>query len=297
MDEAHEMSTTGVSAVRVRGFCVGLAALLGTIVPANAVAGERELAVAADETVEVEVATVALAQPSATPVVLLREPEASKIVPIFIGTAQARSILRALRGVDTPRPMSHDLMADLVERFDGRLQRVYVDDLEDQTFLGMLELAAAAGDDTVRVDARPSDAIALALRAGAPIHIAPAVIEATATVDYRALGQEQVVTAAGITVMAPKEQLRRALDLPDRDGLVVTRAVGPAAGAGLAAGALILEVNGERPTSPMDFLRLVRATPDGGELKLRYWHEGEIAAVSVPTAVPDDPGRAATPAF
>ncbi len=283
--------------MRVRGFCVGSAALLGLAIAANAAAGERELAVAAEEAVEVEVSTVALAQPSGTPAVLLREPQASEIVPIFIGTAQARSILRALRGVDTPRPMSHDLMADLVESLDGRLRRVYVDDLKDQTFLGMLELEGAAGDEPIRIDARPSDAIALALRTGAPIHIAPAVIEATATVDYRALGQDQVVTAAGITVMAPEEEIRRALDLPDRDGLVVTRAVGPAAGAGLAAGALILEVNGERPSSPMDFLRLVRGTPDGDELELRYWRDGEIATASVPTAVPDDPGRAASPAF
>lgn len=284
-----------VDGLRTAGVALALAAVLGAS-PASAYA-ERELAANADAFVEVEVATVAVAQPTGTPVVLLREPEQSRIVPIFIGPSQARSILRALRGVDAPRPMTHDLMGQLIGSLEARLARVYVDDLRDDTFLAMLELSAQGRDEHVRVDTRPSDAIALALRVGADIHVARPVIEATASIDYRGLEQEQVVTAAGITVMAPKPALREALDLPDRDGLVVTEAVGPAAGARLSAGALIVAVNGEPPGSPMGFLERVRATPEGESVELRYWQDGEEATIEVPTAIPERPREAATPTF
>ncbi len=258
---------------------------------------ERELAADSDAFVEVEVATVAVAQPNGTPVVLLRDAEANRIVPIFIGPAQARSILRALRGKDTPRPMTHDLMGRVLERLEARLDRIYVDDLRDDTFYGMLEFDVSGQDEPLRVDTRPSDAIALALRVGASMHVARPVIEATASIDYRGLEREQVVTAAGITVMASRPELREALELPDRDGLVVTEAVGPAAGAGLSAGALILEVNGEAPESPMGFLRRVRETPEDQPITLRYWQDSEEHTIEVPTGIPDQPQQAATPAF
>lgn len=275
---------------------LAIAAMVGLYTPL-AGSAERELAADADAFVEVEVATVAVAQPNATPVVLLREPDESRIVPIFVGPAQARSILRVLRGMDTPRPMTHDLMGNVIDALDARLERVYVDDLRDDTFYGMLEFEVSGRDEPLRVDTRPSDAIALALRAGASMHIARRVIEATASIDYRGLDREQVVTAAGITVMASRPELREALELPERDGLVVTEAVGPAAGAGLSAGALILEINGQAPESPMAFLQRVRETPEGEPITLRYWQDGEEHTIEVPTGIPDQPQQAATPAF
>jgi bifunctional DNase/RNase len=276
---------------------VVLPLLTALATPNKGATAERDLAAAPQDFVEVEVATVARTQPAGTPAVLLREPHASDIVPIFIGRTQARSILRALRGIEPPRPMTHGLMTRLVDDLDARLVRVYVDDLRENTFLGMLELEVEGRDDKLRIDTRPSDAIALAIRVGASIHVAPDVIAATASIDYRTLDTEQVVTAAGIAVMSPRPELREALDLPDREGLVVTRAVGPAAGAGLGPGALIIEVNGETPGAPMEFLQMVRATPDGQRLELRYWREGEIASASVPTTIPEDPERGTGPAF
>lgn len=279
-----------------RTVAAALAAVAAYAAPV-ATGAERELAAEPDAFVEVEVATVAVAQPNGTPVVLLREPAESRIVPIFIGPTQARSILRALRGMDTPRPMTHDLMGNVIDDLDARLERVYVDDLRDDTFYGMLEFEVSGRDKPLRVDTRPSDAIALALRVGASMHVARPVIEATASIDYRGLDREQVVTAAGITVMAPRPELREALELPDRDGLVVTEAVGPAAGAGLGAGALILEVNGEAPDSPMTFLQRVRETAEGEPITLRYWQDGEEHTIEVPKGIPDQPQQAATPAF
>lgn len=250
-----------------------------------ATAQARDLTVDEDALVEVEIATLAMAANGA-PVVLLREPDAREVIPIIIGRAEARSIVRALRGVDMPRPMTHDLLGDVFGALDVRLKRVLVDDLVDNTFLGMLELEVEGHDEPVRVDSRPSDAMALALRAGATIHVAPAVMEAARRIEYEGL-DDQVVTAIGITVSAVTPDLRDALDLPDRSGVLVTGVWGPAEEAGMAPGALLLSVNGETPDSPMSFLDLVRGTPADDDVGIVYWQDGEEHEVELPTDVPE----------
>ena len=260
-------------------------------IAAPAVAMERELAAPVDEFVEVEVATIGIAKPTGTPVVLLREPRASEVFPIFIGTNEARAILRALRGMQMPRPMTHDLLGEVIDSLDAELVRIYVDAIVDNTFLGVLELEVEGQEEPVRVDTRPSDAIAVALRVGASIHVAPRVLEQVQMISYRGLEEEQqVVTAVGITVMAPTPRLREALALPDREGLVVSNVIGLAKGAGLEAGALVLAVNDELPDSPMHFLELVRATPEEDPVRIRYWQNGSERTIELPTGVPDRPG-------
>lgn len=247
----------------------------------------RELAVELDELVEVEIATIGLAEGTGSPVVLLREPAAREVIPIAIGTAEARAIMSALQDVQYPRPMTHDLLGDVLGAVDARLERVFVDDLVDNVFLGMLELRIAGRDERVRVDSRPSDAIALALRTGATIHVAPKVLEAARSIDYQGLEDDQVVNAVGITVMMPNDDLRDALQLPDRPGVLVSGAAGPAADAGMGPGALIVEVNGDTPESPMEFLELVRATPAGEDARITYWQEGRTHRIEVSTDVPE----------
>ncbi len=268
-----------------------LAAFLLIAAPVTA-AADRDLAAAVDEFIEVEVATVGMATPHGAPVVLLREPDGGEMIPIFIGHDSARAILLALRDAELPRPLTHDLLGDVIGSLDARLTRIYVDDIADDTFLGMLELEVAGRDEPVRVDTRPSDGIALALRAGASIHVAPKVLEEARLINYRGLDEDdQVVTAVGITVMAPTADLREALGLPDREGVVVTEAIGTARGAGLEPGALVLAVNGETPESPMGFLRLVHATPENERVRIRYWLNGSTEEVQLRTGVPDRPGQ------
>lgn len=275
----------GGSAARLALLLVALAFAAGT--PAT----EREPAAPIDQFVEVEVATIGLATATGTPVVLLREPAAGQVFPIFIGTSEARAILRALRGVDMPRPMTHDLLGDVIGSLDAKLVRVYVDAIVENTFLGVLELEVAGHEQPVHVDTRPSDAIAVALRVGASIHVAPGVLEQVQMISYRGLEEEdQIVTAVGITVMAPTPALREALGLPELEGLVVSNVVGLAKGTGLEAGALLLAVNDEVPGSPMEFLDLVRGTAEDERVRIRYWQQGEVHTVELPTRVPDRPG-------
>ncbi|WP_416139621.1 bifunctional nuclease domain-containing protein [Halomonas sp. HK25] len=267
-----------------------LALLVAWALPTQA----RELAVPPEAMVEVEVATVGMSGMAGVPVVLLREPGAREVIPIFIGGAEARAILRALTGERPPRPLTHELLGDVLAGAEVALTRVYVDALTDSTFLGMLELTLPGRDEPLRIDSRPSDAIALALTAGASIHVAPEVLEAARQIEYQGF-DDQVVVALGITVTPLDDDLREALGLPDRAGVLVSDVSGEAAETGLAPGDLLLEVNGETPESPLHFLELVRDTPAGEPARLRAWQQGEVIEVELSTEVPAPSPRRRTP--
>ncbi|MFC3284561.1 bifunctional nuclease domain-containing protein [Litchfieldella rifensis] len=255
------------------------------------VAAGRELAADIDDMVEVEVATVAIAGPAGPPVVLLRRPGAQEVIPIFIGPIEAGAILRGLRGDQPRRPMTHELLSDVLDGVEVRLERIYVDAIVDNIFLGMLELRVEGRDNPVRIDSRPSDAIALALFSGATIHVAPQVLDAARRIEYEGL-DEQVVTALGVTVISVTDDLRDALELPDRDGVLVSGVSGPAEQAGMEPGALLLEVNDQTPETPMKFLELVRRTPSDKEARLRYWQAGEVHELDLSTDIPTPRPRA-----
>lgn len=247
--------------------------------------GARELAADIDDMVEVEVATVGLAGLGGPPVVLLREPGAREVIPIFIGVSEAGAILRGLAGERPPRPMTHDLLGNVLHEFDATLERVYVDAIVDDTFYGMLSLRLPGSEASRLIDSRPSDAIALALHVGASIHVAPQVLEAARRIDYEGV-EDQMVVALGISVVPATEDLREALGLPDRPGVLVSDVYGPAAEAGLRPGALLLEVNGEVPDTPLRYLELVRDTAVDEDARLRYWQAGEEQEIEVTTDVP-----------
>lgn len=122
--------------------------------------------------VSVEVVGVRVEMPSNSPIVLVRGP-GDLLLPIWIGPNEAASIAMALQGVTAPRPLTHDLFVATLEQLGAPLRSVRITRLEDGIFFG--ELILGEGTPTV-VDARPSDAIALALRAGAPVLVAADVL-------------------------------------------------------------------------------------------------------------------------
>jgi bifunctional DNase/RNase len=108
-------------------------------------------------------------------VVVLRDWEGEKLLPIWIGPNEARAIQIELEGAQTPRPMSHDLMFSIISVLNGRVTRVLINDIVDSTFYATIEVDTPKG--TKSIDARPSDALALAVRAKCPIYVDGAVIE------------------------------------------------------------------------------------------------------------------------
>ena len=119
---------------------------------------------------------VRVEMPSNTPIVLLQETsDDTRMLPIFIGQAEATAIALALEDVDTPRPMTHDLVRDLLVVLGATLDKVVITDLRDKTFYAELHLVA--GDKTEIVSCRPSDALAIAVRTGSDIFAATHVVD------------------------------------------------------------------------------------------------------------------------
>ena len=126
--------------------------------------------------IPVIVAGVRMEMPSNTPIVLLNEIDGTRYLPIWVGAVEATAIAYAQQDVTPPRPMTHDLMVDLIGELGARLTGVRITSLTDGVFFAILDLMTATGRPH-ELSARPSDAIALALRIGVPITVAPEVLE------------------------------------------------------------------------------------------------------------------------
>jgi bifunctional DNase/RNase len=140
-----------------------------------------------------ELVGVRVELPTNTPIVLLRETGGDRrMLPIFIGGPEATAIAFALEKVETPRPMTHDLLQNVLEDLGVSLERIVVTELHDSTFFAELHLVR--GDDTHQVSSRPSDAIALAVRTGSPIFASEEVLDEVGyTVSEEQLPEEEVV--------------------------------------------------------------------------------------------------------
>lgn len=138
------------------------------------------------------------------PIVVLKDAASDAVMPIWVGIFEANAIAVEIEKLTAPRPMTHDLARNLIHHMNGRLERVVITEIRDDTFFAKLWLRH--GDDPVLIDARPSDAIALALRFDCPIYVAESVM------------QSAKLTAANATEGQTGEQLRGWLEgLNDED--------------------------------------------------------------------------------
>jgi len=125
--------------------------------------------------VPVELVGVRIELPSNQPIVLLKEVEGTRYLPIWIGAGEATAIAFALEGVRPQRPLTHDLLKLSVEALDATVQRVVVTEMRDGIYYA--DLVLTRGGEEITVSSRPSDAIALAARTGSPIFVSPQVLE------------------------------------------------------------------------------------------------------------------------
>lgn len=112
-----------------------------------------------------------------SPVVLLKDVSSDLMLPIWVGPYEANSIASEIEKMASHRPMTHDLLRNVIRQMGGEITRVVVTDLRDSTFFAVIEIVAQG--ETVLIDARPSDAIALALRADCPIYVKESVLESS----------------------------------------------------------------------------------------------------------------------
>jgi uncharacterized protein len=126
------------------------------------------------------------------PIVLLKTADGNKFLPIWIGHPEAAAILMKLQGASTPRPLTHDLVTDMLEQLDAQVTRITVTELKENTFYASITLAQNGSE--IEIDSRPSDAIALAVRAEAPIFANERVIEESAIeFEGEEVNEEEIV--------------------------------------------------------------------------------------------------------
>ena len=139
--------------------------------------------------IEVKVVNVAIDANSKMPVIVLKEKTGEKTLPIWIGLFEAQAIALALENVKPPRPLTHDLAKSLIEKLKGKVDKVVISDLRNNTFYA--EILIKRDGESIKVDSRPSDAIALALRLNVPIFIDETVLDKV-SVGGKPIGEDEL---------------------------------------------------------------------------------------------------------
>jgi hypothetical protein len=161
--------------------------------------------------IPVKVLKISYHPPSRSYAVILKEITGEKCLPVIVGSFEAQSIALAIEVVDTPRPLTHDLICDVITGIDGALKTVRVSHLEDGVFYAQMELESEDIGNRI-IDARPSDAIAVALRMNAPILVSPNVLEEAGVTESALKDKDQAGSKPDLSLRALKEKLKKAVE-------------------------------------------------------------------------------------
>jgi bifunctional DNase/RNase len=156
-----------------------------------------------NDELQVEIKGLMLDPSSNVPIVILRDIQSQLFLPIWIGVFEANAIALRLEGVEAPRPMTHDLLRSMVEQLGGRIEKIVISDLKESTFFAMIHVQNH--DRKVAIDARPSDAIALALRTGSPIFVLRSVLDKAQAVDLAAEATDEDKLKKWLEEISPDE--------------------------------------------------------------------------------------------
>jgi len=155
------------------------------------------------EELRVEIKGLMLDPASNVPIVILRDTESQLFLPIWIGVFEANAIALRIEGVEPPRPMTHDLLRLLLEQLGATVEKIVISDLKESTFFAQIHLHQSGA--LVTVDARPSDAIALALRANAPIFVLRSVLDKAQAADLATQANDEEKLKKWLEEISPEE--------------------------------------------------------------------------------------------
>ena len=133
--------------------------------------------------IEMKVKGLTLDPQTNVPIVILSETDGERALPIWVGIFEAHAIAREIESFETPRPMTHDLIKNIISDLHGRVDRILINDLKDNTFFAEIHLSMNGSE--LVIDSRPSDAIAVALRMGSPIFVEEKVLEEAKSIEFR----------------------------------------------------------------------------------------------------------------
>lgn len=226
--------------------------------------------------VKVQVANVGVDK-QGMPYVVLEDSAGDRVLPIVIGEGEAQAIALQLRGLNPGRPLTYDLIRNLLEATGHRVDRVEVNDLREQTYYATIFLDQGR----YRLDSRPSDAIAVALATKAPIYVQARLFEA-GTANVSAQGSvPAAVHSLGLTVQELSPDIAGYFAAKPRTALLVADVSGEANRAGIVRGDLITRV-GENPVQTLtDFTQSVARAGQGHPITLTIQREGHLRNVTL----------------
>jgi len=247
--------------------------LLGIlVVSCHAVSRVKE-----EESVQVEVRHVGFDQLSNSPVVILQDQEGKKAIPIWVGAFEAQAIALELQGVPPPRPLTHDLMKNILEQVGIGFEKVVVSELKGNTYYARIHLTAAGKP--LQVDSRPSDAIALALRFHRPIFVAKGLFDTALAPETREAHPEPTSTKiSGVTVQNLTAELAAYFNLQGTDGVLVADSGTETGADHLQRGDVIMAVEGDAVHDVTDFRTKLDKEKDH-PATLRVQREGKELSV------------------
>lgn len=140
--------------------------------------------------IEMKVMGIALDTRTGSPIVVLHDKENRRALPIWIGSAEASAIIRKIENLTVARPMTHDLIINVIEQTGYKLEKIEINDVEKETYYAKLYLKNDK-DEYIEIDSRPSDAIAIAIRVDAPIYVAPTVLSSGSVSTDSAKDEEE----------------------------------------------------------------------------------------------------------
>ena len=199
------------------------------------------------------------------PVVTLIDADEKRVFPIWIGLSEARAIHSELQGMEHSRPLTHDLLAGIIEKVDGKIQRVIITHVKDNVFFATLVITK--DESLIEVDARPSDSIVMALKFHAPIYVAQSLFE---KMSIPVETPNKIGGNYGLNIQEITPELARYLALDSSKGVMVS-AVRPGSRAqkdGLQAGDILVEIDGRLITEVDTVKNLIDKSKDPLKAKI-----------------------------
>jgi bifunctional DNase/RNase len=225
--------------------------------------------------VETKVKTVMVDPSSQSPVVVLETVTDKKLLPIWIDVPEARAIAIEIEQIKVPRPLTHDLIRNILQGLGATLQRATITDLRNSTYFAILSLGVKGQE--LQIDCRPSDAIAVALRMKAPIFASTQVLAKSKPVPSQPTRSEQTQKRLGIQAQDLTAELANLLESQQQKGVLVTEvALGSSAmKAGLQRGDIITKANEQVISSATDLESLIQGMKSSSQIKLEVIKKGK----------------------
>lgn len=237
----------------------------------------------ADDISEMTVKGVALDPYGNTPIVVLEETQGQRAFPIWIGIPEARAIVQALEGTSTPRPMTHTLLQNILRDLRVKISQITIHDLQNNTFYASISLQRE--QKTFTIDARPSDAIALALNAQAPIFATRHVLQAVRTVKLSApLISKQTAKKFGMHLQNLNASLANAFHISELSGVLVAfvEPDSPAARQGIQGGDLLTAADGSPITNLTTLIAFFKTKKSGETIVMQVRRNQQTHTVHLP---------------